>query len=72
VIQFGAEADPRQNRFSGRLEHIESGRSVRFASSEAMNEFFARILREEEGGTEQAPGGSVPESSGVTTHDKKL
>jgi len=34
------------------VEHIESGRYARFASSEALNEFFARVLREEEGGIE--------------------
>ena len=65
VIHFSADADPRDSRFSGRLEHVESGRCVRFASTEAMNEFFARILREEEGSTEQGLGGSATECRGA-------
>ena len=69
MIHFSADADPRQSRFSGRLEHVESGRSVRFASSEAMNGFFARILREEEESTEQALGGSAAECHGVNRHN---
>jgi hypothetical protein len=69
VIQFSAEADPGQGRWAGRVEHIESGRSARFASSEAMNEFFARLLREE-GGTEQASGGSM-EPASEKIHDQR-
>jgi hypothetical protein len=51
------------------LEHVESGRSVRFASSEAMNEFFARILREEEGSAEHALGGCVTERHRANRHN---
>jgi hypothetical protein len=65
VIQFSAEADPGRDRFIGRLEHVESGRSERFVSSQAMKEFFARVLREEEGGMEQAPGDSATKCLGV-------
>jgi hypothetical protein len=68
VIHFSADADLSQSRFSGRLEHVESGQTVRFASSEAMNGFFARILREEEGNTEQALGDSETKCHRVNQH----
>ena len=29
------------------MEHVDSGRSVRFTSNDEMKAFFARILREE-------------------------
>ena len=57
VIQFSVDADPGRGRSVGRVEHVESGRNARFASSEALNEFFARVLREEEGGIEPMPRG---------------
>ena len=47
VIQLSADADPGRGRLAGRLEHVESGRSGRFVSGEEMNEFFARVLREQ-------------------------
>jgi hypothetical protein len=69
VIQFSAEADPGRDRFIGRLEHVESGRSARFVSSQEMKEFIARVLREEEGGTEQAPGDSATKCLGANHHN---
>jgi hypothetical protein len=69
VIQFSADADPCQGRFNGRVEHVESGQSMRIASSEAMNEFFARILREEKESMEQALGGSATECHGASRHN---
>ena len=52
VVQFRNDAELGQDRVVGRVEHLESGRSTRFASSEEVLEFFARVLREvEEPGT---------------------
>jgi hypothetical protein len=48
VVQFNSDADPGDGRLVGRVEHVESGRSTRFASGEAMIDFFARALREAE------------------------
>ena len=48
VVKLSIDADPGHGRLAGRLEHVESGQSVRFASAEEMNESFARILREVE------------------------
>ena len=48
VIQFSSDADPGQGRLVGRVEHVDSGQSTRFASAGEMNEFFARVLREVE------------------------
>jgi hypothetical protein len=69
VLQFRSDSDPAQGKIVGRIEHVPSGRSTRFTSRAGIDEFVARILREEtrmEGssdtpsGTEQEPGGSVP------------
>ena len=47
VVDLSRDADPSRGHLFGRLEHVDSGRSVRFTSNEEMNEFFARILCEE-------------------------
>jgi hypothetical protein len=59
VVDFDGEADPGQGRLVGRAEHVESGQRVHFTTSDEMNEFFARVLREVEnpdrrGGSEGA------------------
>jgi hypothetical protein len=61
VIQFSSDADPAHGRLVGRLEHVESGRSLRFTSAKEMNEFFARVLREEEEGWERGAEQEEPE-----------
>jgi hypothetical protein len=71
VIQFRADAEPGQGRWFGRVEHVESGRSARFASSEAMREFFSRLLREEEEDTPQLPGSSETECHRENHHDSE-
>jgi hypothetical protein len=48
VVQLSSDADPGQGRLAGRVEHVDSGRSTRFASGEEMNEFFAIAIREVE------------------------
>ena len=44
VLQFGAETDPHRGRFVGRVEHVASGRSVRFATTEGALAFMTWIL----------------------------
>jgi hypothetical protein len=48
VVEFSNDADPCQGHLVGRVEHVDSGQSVRFATGEEMSEFFARVLREVE------------------------
>ena len=60
VIQLSPEAEPVHGSLVGRVEHVESGRSERFASIEAMNEFLTRVLREKE----QELGDPMPKSLG--------
>jgi hypothetical protein len=48
VIRLSPDADPSRGHLSGRVEHVDSGRSVQFASNIDLNEFLARILCEEE------------------------
>jgi hypothetical protein len=48
VVQLSSDADPGHGRLVGRVEHVDSGRSTRFASAEEMNAFFARVLCEAE------------------------
>lgn len=49
VIQLSGDAEPKRDHIVGRLEHVDSGQSIRFTSNREMIEFFARILCEEEG-----------------------
>jgi hypothetical protein len=52
VVQLSSGAELGHGRLVGRLEHVASGRSARFASDAEMSGFFARVLREgEEPGT---------------------
>jgi hypothetical protein len=46
VVQFSQDADLSHGRLAGKLEHVDSGRSVRFASAEELNEAFSRIFRD--------------------------
>jgi hypothetical protein len=48
VIQLSSHADPGDGRLVGRVEHVQSGRSTRFASSEEMIGFFVSVLRDAE------------------------
>lgn len=47
VVQLHAQADPGQDRFAGRIEHIVSGRATRFASAEELLSFIARTVAED-------------------------
>ncbi len=46
VLQFYPEVDLSQGVFVGRVEHVVSGQSVRFASLESLVEFLAQVLAE--------------------------
>jgi hypothetical protein len=43
VVHFGTTSR-RRSRFTGRVEHLASGTSTRFASLRALVAFFARLL----------------------------
>jgi hypothetical protein len=45
VVHFG-RTEGRRRRFSGRVEHLTSGRWARFASLGALLAFFAELLDE--------------------------
>lgn len=44
VVQFRAEAELRQGRFAGRVEHVVSGQATLFHSLEELVAFMARVL----------------------------
>jgi hypothetical protein len=44
VVQFRDEMDATSPRFSGRVEHLVSGRATRFHSPEELQAFFITIL----------------------------
>ena len=46
VLELSSQAEPQTGHLVGRLEHVDSGCSVQFASTEEMNEFLARMLCE--------------------------
>jgi len=44
VVQFRAETDVEQGRYTGRVEHVVSGQATRFTSLEELLAFIARVL----------------------------
>jgi hypothetical protein len=44
VVQFRAETEVGQGRFTGRVEHVVSGQATRFASLEELLAFIAQVL----------------------------
>ncbi len=44
VVQFREEADVGRTRFRGRVEHLVSGRAMRFHSPEELLAFLAEVL----------------------------
>ena len=69
VIQLTADADPGHGFLVGRVEHVPSGRRVRFASGEEMNEFLALVLGEEDELEDEARGGPLQEDMRGKGHD---
>jgi len=52
VVQFGRDAAGLGTGFSGRIEHLSSGRRARFDSPEQLLAALARLLGEIEGGAQ--------------------
>ena len=44
VVQFREGTEAARERFTGRVEHMVSGRAARFHSPEELLAFFARVL----------------------------
>jgi hypothetical protein len=44
VVQFREETDPARMRFTGRVEHMVSGRAARFHSPQELLAFFTQVL----------------------------
>jgi hypothetical protein len=44
VVQFRQEPGASRRRFSGRVEHVTSGRATRFASAKELLAFLERVL----------------------------
>jgi len=44
VVHFGTGGGPRRHRFHGRVEHLSSGRTVKFSSLEQLLGFVTEIL----------------------------
>lgn len=48
MVQFTRDTHPASRRFQGRVEHIDSGRSQRFASLDALVAFVTQVLESED------------------------
>ncbi len=46
VVQFSRETSPHTRTFSGRVEHMTSGRRARFASAQELFSVLAKMLAE--------------------------
>jgi hypothetical protein len=44
LVQLGGDVGPELERFSGRVEHLESGRRARFGSRDELLAAFAQLL----------------------------
>jgi len=47
VVQYSKDADLKYHKASGRIEHVPSGRSVRFASQTELERFVIHVLCKE-------------------------
>jgi len=65
VVQFAADTEPRQGRFTGRVEHIVSGRATHFDSQDDLLGFIERVLSTLSAGP---PGASAEEPAGEGMH----
>ena len=45
VIKFSVDANPEEGRFIGRVEHVASGKTTRFESSDALVSFLNDVLK---------------------------
>jgi hypothetical protein len=46
VIKFSLDADPEEGRFIGRVEHVASGQTTHFESSDALNDVLKTVRHE--------------------------
>jgi hypothetical protein len=46
VLQFSRDTGPTLQPFAGRVEHLDTGRRVRFATFEEFQQAVIRLLRE--------------------------
>ena len=46
VVQFRAQPSGEPFRWEGRVEHLTSGQTARFASQDALQAFITRVLSE--------------------------
>jgi hypothetical protein len=44
VIKFSADTSPEEGRFVGRVEHVASGKTIRFESADALVSFLNDVL----------------------------
>jgi len=47
LVRLSDEADPEQGRYCGRVEHLQSGQTMRFQSEGNLREFFSTVLLEQ-------------------------
>lgn len=45
VIKFSPDTNPEEGRFIGRVEHVASGQTTRFESSDALVSFLNDVLK---------------------------
>ena len=60
VVHFGTRGGPGRRRFSGRVEHLSSGESMRFSSLKGLLAFFAAARDPGAGGTPRQAAGPRP------------
>lgn len=46
VLQLGSETDPARGRFAGFIEEVDTGRELRFRSTEELLEFLTRCFED--------------------------
>jgi len=46
VIKFSPDTHPEEGRFVGRVEHVATGQTTRFESSDALVSFLNDVLKE--------------------------
>ncbi len=47
LVRLSDEADPEKGRYCGRVEHLQSGQTMRFQSEGKLKDFFSTILLEQ-------------------------
>jgi len=55
LVQLGEEVDPTLERFTGRVEHVESGLRARFDSRDELFALLARMLAQRGGARDPKP-----------------